>query len=272
MPLIAHLSDLHFGKHDERVVEAAEERIGELAPDLVAISGDFTQRARRRQFKLASAFVARLEAAGHRVMGVPGNHDIPLYDVFRRFFAPTRRYRRHLGELCPVLETEAMVVAGINTARSLTIKDGFVDEDQIEKIHATFAAADAGKVRILVTHHPLHEIPLGGEHGVTKAVDDHHEVLAAIRAADVHFMLAGHFHMASVNSATDMTEHAGPALVIQAGTATSTRLRGDEPQSFNLIDCTPGSAVLTVQRFEDGSFSDAESARYERTDNRWRRI
>jgi len=82
---VLHLSDLHFGAHDEDLVEAVERKADELKPDLVVISGDFTQRARTEQFKDACAFLDRLREAGHEVLGVPGNHDVPLYDVLRRF-------------------------------------------------------------------------------------------------------------------------------------------------------------------------------------------
>jgi len=84
VPRLIHLSDLHFGAHDERLVEAVATRIDEDKPDLVVASGDFTQRARTEQFQEACRFLGRLRDAGHEVLAVPGNHDIPLYDVFRR--------------------------------------------------------------------------------------------------------------------------------------------------------------------------------------------
>ena len=71
-----------------------------LKPDLVVISGDFTQRARTEQFKEACEFLERLRERGHEVLGVPGNHDVPLYDVLRRFLSPLTRYRRYIDETC----------------------------------------------------------------------------------------------------------------------------------------------------------------------------
>src|SRR6187397_168250 len=118
MPRLIHLSDLHFGAHDPRLVEAVETRIDEEEPDLVVISGDFTQRARTEQFKEACSFLERLKHAGHEVLGVPGNHDVPLYDVLRRFLSPLTRYRRYIDEtLCPYREIDGAAVLGINTAR-----------------------------------------------------------------------------------------------------------------------------------------------------------
>src|SRR5215207_11584574 len=118
MPRIIQLSDLHFGAHEPHLVEAVEARIDEEKPDLVVISGDFTQRARTDQFKEACAFLERLKDAGHEVLGVPGNHDVPLYDVLRRFLSPLTRYRRFIDDtLCPFIEMKGMAVLGINTAR-----------------------------------------------------------------------------------------------------------------------------------------------------------
>ena len=91
MTRIAHLSDIHFGAHDEKIVAAAEAWLQKRRPDLVVISGDLTQRAREAQFRAASAWLNRLRSAGLEVLVIPGNHDVPLYDVVRRFASPLRR-------------------------------------------------------------------------------------------------------------------------------------------------------------------------------------
>ncbi len=78
---IAHLSDVHFGANDPEIVSATEAWLQQHQPDLVVISGDFTQRARVAQFREASAWLNRLRAAGHIILAVPGNHDVPLYDI-----------------------------------------------------------------------------------------------------------------------------------------------------------------------------------------------
>src|SRR5206468_7143254 len=158
---IVHLSDLHFGAHDQRLVDAVESDIARLEPDLVVISGDFTQRARTEQFKEACQFLEKLREAGHEVLGVPGNHDVPLYDVLRRFLSPLTRYRRYIDEtLCPFIELPGLAVLGINTARSLTFKDGRISKEQVEFIRETFARTDPDSMRVLVTHHPLFAIPV----------------------------------------------------------------------------------------------------------------
>src|SRR5436190_21774092 len=162
MTRILHLSDLHFGAHDERLVEAVVGETDALKPDLIVISGDFTQRATTEQFGEACKFLERLRDQGHEVLGVPGNHDVPLYDVLRRFLSPLARYRRFIDDsLCPFFEMPGVAVLGINTARSLTFKDGRISHEQIEFIRETFARTPSESLRILVTHHPLFAVPVG---------------------------------------------------------------------------------------------------------------
>ena len=233
---IAHLSDLHFGAEDPKVVAGTLAWLQEQRPDLVIISGDFTQRARREQFEQASAYLNRVRADGHCILVVPGNHDIPLYDVARRFGAPLRRYKRWISnDLCPWFEDDHVAVLGINTARSLTIKSGRLNRDQMRLIEERFAGVAESKTRILVTHHPLYAMPIGEGSELSEAVGRHDDAVRAVCRAGVHVALAGHFHRTYAAAARRMVETAGPALVIQAGTATSVRLRNNELQSFNWI-------------------------------------
>lgn len=236
MTRIAHLSDIHFGANDPKIVAAATAWVEARRPDLVIISGDLTQRARVEQFEAASAWCNRLRQSGLTVLVIPGNHDIPLYDVFRRFGAPLRRYQRYIStDLCPWFENDQVAVLGINTARSLTFKDGRINKDQIRMLRERFAKVAPHKTRILVTHHPLFAMPIGQGGELGEAVGRHEDAVSAVCDAGVHIALAGHFHKTYAESARKMVETAGGALVIQAGTATSTRLRNDEPQSFNWL-------------------------------------
>lgn len=269
--MIAHLSDVHFGRHDDGIVAAVEAWLAERRPELVVISGDFTQRARVRQYQLAGRFVDRLEAAGHKLLCVPGNHDVPLYDVVRRFVRPLHRYRRFIDDdLCPFFENDRLAVLGINTARSLTIKDGSISHEQMATIRDCFRDIDAAKTRILVTHHPLFAMPIGDEGELTKVVKRHSDALTAAAEAGVQILLAGHFHRAYAQSAREMVETAGPALVIQAGTATSTRLRGGELQSFNWIEASPERVELQVQRWDGSAFVPGRPNIFTCDGERWR--
>jgi 3',5'-cyclic AMP phosphodiesterase CpdA len=268
MARLVHLSDLHFGAHDEDLVEAVERKADELKPDLIVISGDFTQRARTEQFKEACRFLEQLREAGHEVLGVPGNHDVPLYDVLRRFLSPLTRYRRFIDEtLCPFIEIDGLAVLGINTARSFTFKDGRISKEQIEFIRETFARTDPDATRVLVTHHPLFAVPVGEQ--LERAVGRHELALDSIEEAGVDLLLAGHAHHASVHSAADLVTRAGGALVIQAGTATSTRVR-EQSQSFNVIDIENGNVTLTVECWCETGFEPGDAQKFEYREGRWR--
>jgi 3',5'-cyclic AMP phosphodiesterase CpdA len=202
------------------------------------------------------------------VLGVPGNHDVPLYDVLRRFLSPLTRYRRFIDEtLCPFIELPGVAVLGINTARSLTFKDGRISEEQVEFIRETFSRVDSEVVRVLVTHHPLFAIPVG--EGVERAIGRQELALDAIEEAGVDLLLAGHAHHAAVHQAADLVTRAGGALVIQAGTATSTRLR-EQNQSFNVIDIADKEVTLTVECWSGTVFKPKDAQRYQNHDGRWR--
>jgi 3',5'-cyclic AMP phosphodiesterase CpdA len=271
MTRIAHLSDLHFGAHDSKIVAATEAWLQERQPDLIIVSGDFTQRARLGQFREAAAYLNRLRSAGFATLVVPGNHDVPLYDVIRRFAAPLDRYKRYVSnDLCPWFENEEIAVLGINTARSLTIKDGRINHDQIAMMQDRFAAVAGHKTRILVTHHPLYAMPIGEGGELSEAVGHHRDAIKAVCKAGVHLALAGHFHRTYAESARKMVEDAGTALIMQAGTATSTRLRNSELQSFNWIHAHRNDEVeLQVVAWDGGGFRRGDHVRFSYAGDGW---
>ena len=271
MARIAHLSDVHFGAHDPAVVAGAEAWLTAEQPDLVVISGDFTQRAKVDQYREAGAFLDRLEAAGLKTLGVPGNHDVPLYDLVQRFTRPLHRYRRYIDDdLCPWFENGRLAVLGVNTARSLTFKDGRISHDQMAIIRERFRDVPEERTKVLVTHHPLFEMPIGEAGESTEAVGRQGEALQAVADAGVHILLAGHFHRTFAQSARRMVKNAGPALVIQAGTATSIRMRDGETQSFNLIHARRNDAVdVQVIAWGGTAFAGASHASYAFDGEHW---
>jgi 3',5'-cyclic AMP phosphodiesterase CpdA len=268
MARLIHLSDLHFGAHDPELVVAVKHRVDAVKPDLVVISGDFTQRARTDQFQEACRFLEELREVGHEVLAVPGNHDVPLYDVFRRFLSPLTRYMRYIDDtLCPLHEIPGATVLGINTARSLTFSAGRISHEQMDFIRDTFERTDPKSTRILVTHHPLFALPVGDR--LKPAAGRSERALDAIGEAGVDLLLAGHNHQAVVINARDLVTRAGPALVIQAGTATSVRLR-EQDQSFNLIHIADEAVTVTVEKWSGSQFTAQDSQMFEREGDHWR--
>src|SRR5215208_2632872 len=129
MRKILHLSDLHFGRINPVLIDPLMRTVHELEPDLVAISGDLTQRARSYQFQQARSF---LDALPKPQRVVPGNHDIPLHNLFARFVERLTKYKRYItDDLQPVYEDEELVIIGVNTARSSVFKGGRINISQV---------------------------------------------------------------------------------------------------------------------------------------------
>ena len=234
MRTLVHLSDLHFSRVDPALLDPLREQVERIAPTVVVVSGDLTQRAKSEQFEQARAWLDTLP--GPQII-VPGNHDISLYNVVRRFLAPLDRYKRYITEdLSPVYIDEEIAVLGVNTARSLTFKDGRVNREQVERIRATLAGLDPDVTRVVVTHHPF-DLPEGGrEEDLLGRARMAMEVFAE---CGVDLLMAGHLHQSHAGNTQAryrISEYA--ALVVQAGTATSTRERG-EVNSFNAIRIEP---------------------------------
>jgi 3',5'-cyclic AMP phosphodiesterase CpdA len=191
--------------------------------------------------------------------------------VARRFAAPLRRYKRYISnDLCPWFENDEVAVLGINTARSLTIKDGRINREQMAIIEERFAEVSPEKTRILVTHHPLFSMPIGEGTELTEAVGRHDDAIKAVCRAGVHIALAGHFHRTYAESARKMVEAAGGALVIQAGTATSVRLRNNELQSFNWIRAHRNNDIeLQVIAWDGNGFRPGNHVRFTFDGGEW---
>lgn len=270
MARLVHLSDLHFGAHDEAIVMAVLDEVDSAQPDLVIISGDFTQRARTEQFQEACRFLEQLRDNGHEVLAVPGNHDVPLYDVLRRFLSPLGRYKRYIDDtLCPWHQLAGVSVLGLNTARSLTFSDGRINAEQIAFVRRHFAQVPQGDLKLLVTHHPLFALPVSDEGILGKPVGRQELALDLINDLGIDLLLAGHNHRASTHHARDLVTKAGGALVVQAGTATSIRLR-EEEQSFNILEVSRDEVTVGLRRWEGSRFEGAEPTRFRLTSEGWR--
>lgn len=256
MRTIAQISDLHFGAHEPEVVAHLHAALSAIRPGLVVVSGDLTQRARKEQFAEAALFLERLEAEGLRLLVVPGNHDVPMHKPAQRLFWPLGRYTRFIarGRSAWYCDPE-LAVLGLASAHGLTVKDGRLTRLQVRSIGDCFAVAPAGAARLLVTHHPLVPLP-GAEEGATEpALRGARRALAAVKAADVHLVLAGHHHAHAVGLAGPALSIDPSVLVVQAGTATSWRRRR-APNSFNLLRLASPSEVQVEEWIsEGGAFS-----------------
>jgi 3',5'-cyclic AMP phosphodiesterase CpdA len=266
MRTIAHLSDLHFGREDPDVVAALLAELGERRPTVVAVSGDLTQRARPTQFRAARAFLDRIEAPQ---VVVPGNHDVPLYDVVRRFTSPLGRYARFVTpELEPAYADDALHVLGVSTARSLTWKEGRISLDQIEALRRRFCdGAAPPRLRVLVAHHPFGAAADGARPRVAGRSG---RALRVLAGCGLDLLLTGHLHRLAHGELEHPVERLSRAvLAFHAGSATSVRLRG-EPNSYNWIEVDGPRLVLTIRSFAGDRFATVQRRVFERGDAGWR--
>ena len=239
MRTVVHLSDLHFGRIDETLIKPLTAQIERLKPDVIVVSGDLTQRARTGQFREARAFLDTLSAPK---LVVPGNHDIPLHNIFHRFLRPLQKYQRYIThDLEPFFSDDEIAVIGINTARSLTVKGGRVNEFQLHRVGQRLNGLHGSLIKIVVTHHPF-DLPLhlGNRHLVGRA----RAAMSAFADCRIDLLLAGHLHASHAVHTSERYQFEGhSAIAVQAGTATSTRGRA-ETNSFNIIRIDPGHIAV----------------------------
>ena len=243
MRTIVHLSDLHFGRVDDALLAPLRRVITDIAPDVVVVSGDLTQRARSSQFKAARDFLATIPVPQ---IVVPGNHDVPLYDVVRRFLAPLARFHRYITDNpMPEFVDDEIAIVGVNTARSLTFKGGRINLEQVRLIAQRFEGLPERVTRLVVTHHPF-DVPADGDEGDVLARAP--MAMAEFAHAQVDVFLSGHLHQSNIDTTAHRYRIGGfAAVVVQAGTATSTRGRG-EHNAFNVLRI--GASDLRVQTWQ----------------------
>jgi len=239
MLTILHISDLHFGPPFAPPVGRALLRIApQLEPDVIVASGDFTQRAKAPQFAEARAFLDCLPKVP--LVTVPGNHDVPLYRVFERIFAPYANYRRYISnELDCVLRLGGAVIVSLNTTSPLgSITNGRIARWQLDFCERAFRDALPECARIVVAHHHFAPAPdYDNEHDVMRRG---RQALDRFNAMKVDLILGGHLHRAYIGNSLDVypsKDRASGITIVQSGTTTSSRGRAREREknSFNLI-------------------------------------
>ena len=262
---IAHLSDLHFGKTDPNQLNALAARMTADAVDHVIVTGDLTQQGRKHEFADAARW---LRALPQRVTAIPGNHDAPMRNLYRRFTSPWSRYERITGfEAEPIVRGEGYVFAGANSARryrpSLDWSGGAVTRRQVRRIADVFRAHPRD-VKLVGFHHPVRAVETAARAGsaVVAGADRAVDLLAAAR---VDVMMTGHVHLARVTTVTDK----GWTFVLsQAGTAVSTRLRG-ELASYTMLAVGGDELGVEIHRWDKADYGVERTARFVRGPGGW---
>ncbi|MBE3636836.1 metallophosphoesterase family protein [Mangrovicoccus algicola] len=260
MRRIVHISDLHYGRVDAALEQPLADAVRGLEPDLLVVSGDLTQRARHGQFRAARAFLDELPGPQ---LCVPGNHDTPLDNLWVRFLRPFGRYRHHIcADLEPVHADEEMVVAGVNTVNRFSWQRGRIGRGRLARLSARMEEA-GDRLRVAVLHHPL-------EHGPEtpkRLMRGARETLEQLSGCGADLVLSGHLHMASAEPF-----RAVPGLLfVQAGTVLSTRLRHDEPNTFNQIDHEAGRLRIVTWAAGPRGFAPVAESIWQRGNGGWHR-
>lgn len=236
--LLLHLSDTHFGAENAQVLEDLVALVLQERPQAVVATGDITEHAKAAEFAAAARFFSRL-AAHHQIV-VPGNHDLPLWDVLRRLFAPYAEFRQAFGDdLEPCLQTRDIWVAGLCSTRRWRHHAGTLSNAQVRRSAQWLSMAPAGALRVVALHHPVAAGPCKGQASSDAAAPDVlHNAAFAVDAwsrAGVHLVLGGHTHRPGFLALHGSAERATPMWAVQAGTAVSRHLRGPQSQAVNLL-------------------------------------
>jgi 3',5'-cyclic AMP phosphodiesterase CpdA len=255
--MLLHISDPHFGTEQPPVADALVRLARDERPEVVVLSGDITQRARRHQFDAARDFVDRLQAP--RTLAIPGNHDIPLFNLAARLFAPYANFAHGFGaELEPVYETPRVLVLTVNTTRPHRHKNGEVSPQQIERVAQRLRAAHEGQLRIVAVHQPI---------AVMRKEDVHDRLLGHARAieawshAGADLVLGGHIHLPYLLALHEQCAGLARRMwAVQAGTAVSRRVRDGVPNSVNIVrwcsDALPDGMCM-VERWDYAAHAQA---------------
>ena len=247
MTTLLHISDPHFGTERPEVLAALLDWVQQHPPDLVIISGDFTQRARPAQFRAAAAFLRQLPECP-KVM-LPGNHDIPLFNLMLRFTWPFRNYSHYISpDLSPEYINDDVAVLCVNSARGFYHKDGAISERQVQETAQRLEALPGHLRKIVVTHHPF-DVELAKDE--ENVIRNGEKALRRWARAGLDLVLGGHIHfpfMAPLRRRYPDLDR--DTWILQAGTATSRRVRNGKPNSFNRIHCAGTDAGLDVERWD----------------------
>lgn len=289
---ILHASDLHFGvPHLPVVAEALLRFAEEASPAAIVISGDLTQRAKVREYRAARDFLDRLPPVP--LVVTAGNHDVPLYRVWERFFTPFRNYRRYIAHrLDTVLDVSGegdapgLRIVALNSAAPRTaIVNGRLSDRQLDFAAGAFADAPKRARRVLVVHHNL--LGPGGEDSVPTLPRAQH-VLRGAEEWGVDVILSGHIHRTHLARSGGRPAWSGerptrgggrsarsggrPAPgsrgvpVVVTGTTSSSRGRGPEKgrNSLNLVTLDGSGVDVTVYLYsrEAGRFLAGEQHRF----------
>lgn len=275
MTILAHLSDTHFGTELPKVAAAVERALLALKPDIVTITGDLTQRARPSQFRATKAFLDGLPADLKFV--IPGNHDIPLFNLPLRLLDPYSNYTPVFGLREGVWCHDDIGIIGYNATSRWRHTRGKLMEQTIRE-HVTFARSQLkpGALLVACAHQPLAvALPQDQENVLVDA--PHVATIFADNGVDV--VLSGHVHMPLITTTETRFPNLKRHFVLSgAGTAVSHRTRPGAPNSFNVIhlEGSGEGASIAIDLMEyqanDEQFARTSTSTFTLRSNGWKQL
>lgn len=273
MTTLLHLSDTHFGTELPAVMSALWSAVSEITPDIVLLSGDITQRARRSQFERARHFIDSLQV--ERFLAIPGNHDIPLYNLYARFLSPYRNYEAFFGTRERSLVTDTLVIFGFDATSPWLHTRGRIDPDRMRTVfeNALLKRRSQDMISAVCIHQPLCTLlPEDSD----EILINHERIANLLAEYRIDLVLSGHVHVPFIISTAQVLPHTAPFSIFSgAGTAVSWRTRPQGPNSFNSVkfdlSLSPPTAVVTkyVYAPQLSTFCPACSVTFLRTEKGW---
>lgn len=270
MKTIIHLSDLHFGNADKKRIPGLLRKISAISPDLVIISGDLTERGTEKQYKEAREFISSIKRP---LFIIPGNHDIPLYNLYKRLTAPFAKYHQFISsDTSPSYRDADLCIVGINSVRRYSIASGGIAKKQVEEAEALLRSASAESVKIVVSHHPFDMPPIEGYRKYThRLMKRAGSALERLSRSGADLFLSGHLHIPFTGDSTTRHKIKGwSGILVHAGTATSVRTRGVSV-SFNVLRIA--SPSLVVEHYHgngnDADYALSETYRFKKNGSGW---
>ncbi|MGI8942673.1 MAG: metallophosphoesterase family protein [Qipengyuania sp.] len=245
-----HLSDIHFGLEDNRALDWVKQEIAEKRPDAVAITGDLTMRARRREFDAATHWIQSLDVP---VTVEVGNHDMPYFNPIERFFAPYRRFQGMAELVEREIDLGGLAIVPLKTAARaqprLNWSKGWISRAALENCLACIDALPESTTALVAAHHPLREVGTQG----TALTYRGGRALAELAKRNVVAVISGHVH-----DAFDIVEQTPNGAVRMIGAGTLSQRVRSTPPSFNELTWDGRSLCVRVRNLEDVATPDMQ--------------